>query len=168
MEEYEGATPFGLAWSADLNDRTVADPTNSKYNGNEADTHGGLSDPLSNQTAWLYWQFITTQLADYRFGGTSTERASDADALQIAIWAHENERQAPGSGKAKQYYDAANAAVAGGYLNNGVAILNLYVQFPNGAREEHQDVLVFVPLPSAGLAGLAVLGGLGFIRRRRA
>lgn len=166
MEEFESAGFDSDGFYADMNDRTVASPTNPNYMGG---LHGGVQDPLSNQTAYLYTQFILGTLAGYDYT-PGVGRTQSADALQIAIWALEDDRPAPATGLAKTFYDAANAAVAGGYVNGGVVVLNLYKKFASGEREEHQDVLalVVVPLPTSAVAGMAMLGGMGFIRRRRA
>jgi len=165
MEEYE-SIPFGSPLKIDTNDRTVASASNPEYNGVNA-THGGIQDPLSNATAWLYKQFITQALAGFDYGAGAA-RVESSNQLQIAIWALEEERPAPAQGQAKVWY---NDALASGFVNDGsIVVLNVYGQPDGGQRTEAQDVLAYivVPLPTSVAAGLAMIGGLGFIRRRRA
>lgn len=166
LEKFEDAS-FSVEFSADLNDRTVADPANPNYAGG---MHGGFVDPISNETAYLYEHFILGDLTGYHYAhGTAAEksaRASDADLVQLAIWAFEDEVPAPGAG-VNAFYDLAKAQVIAGYVNKAVFALNLYQQFPTN-RHEIQDVLVMVPLPTASVAGMGLLAGLGVIRRRRA
>ncbi len=163
MERHEAVG--GATHRADRNDRTVADPTNPLYQGG---LHGGQQDPLSDGTAWLYSRFITGTLAGYRYGGTWAERAADAEAVQAAIWALEEDMAAPGAGT-NPFYDAALGAVSGGYANDGsVQVLNLYTLFNMGGnivRDDYQDVVVMVPGP--GVLMIGAVGAAGVVGRRR-
>lgn len=167
LEAFEGAG-FGSPFCADTNDRTVASTTNANYAGG---LHGGFQDPISNETAWLYANFILGTLAGYDYT-PGAGRIASADALQNAIWTLEDENVIGDlkPGLATTFYNNAKTAVNNGYKNNGVVVLNLYTKDTAGARTENQDVLalVIVPLPSAAVSGLAAMGGLAFMRRRRA
>jgi len=122
-------------------------------------------DPISNETAWLYDQFISRTLA-YQYD-TSTQanrnqRISDANDLQNAIWAYEGE----GGGPTK-YTVLANAAVnppgGGGWVNPGtIKVMNL--TWSDGTRA--QDLLVKVPAPAAVLLGVVGLALVGWARKR--
>ena len=170
LEEHE-LISFDVPFKADLNDRSVADGSAaSPYFPNN---FGGIQDPVSDATAYLYSQFIQGTLAGYHYAnGTQAEkdaRAQDALAVQQAIWVLENERAALDAGVNSSFLNLAILAVTvGGYKNNGVAALNLYYNNTAGGRVDRQDILVMVPLPAASFAGLTTLGGLALIRRRRA
>ncbi len=129
----------------------------------------GPGDPLSNETAYLYRQFIDGDLDNYNYG-VGAGRVNSATALQDVIWYLENEH-------AKSWTDGDNSlrdlfyqdalANAGSDLQ-GVAVMNLYYT-GNGQREFRQDMLVAtsaVPIPASALLGLIGFGLTGRIRRR--
>ncbi len=140
---------------------------------------GGPSDPLDGRTAWLYEQFRAGTLAGYNFT-PGAGRASTARDLQEAIWFIEGETNV---GVNNSFVAAANAgALAAGYvilvsgdyvtvsLGNARVLQNWDAGFEGQVGHQHQDVLMLVPLPPAGWAGMTSLGGLmcfGYIRRRR-
>ncbi len=154
-----------------------------KVDQNDVTVLGGKS--LDNKAAWMYKQFITGALVGYNsvtmLNTTSYDydpalgggRIDDATWLQRAMWAAQGENAIPALGtRGREFYDAAAKAVADGYTNDGsVVILNLYTQQQGGARVEIQDVIglvTVIPLPTSAAAGLAMIGGLAFVRRRRA
>jgi hypothetical protein len=134
-------------------------------------------DTISKQTAWLYLNFRNGTLSGYDYNAPlgSTTRASDAEQLQIAIWALENEEnigigaesglaalQGILSGDAEAWVIAAFAAPAAA-LDSAfaqVGVLNL-----STGAENNQSLLTLIPLPSA--TGLAMAGLMGMTVRRR-
>lgn len=149
-------------------------------------------------TYWTDQWDVASAYADSKYGGAAfdfryenqsgddtSDRAYDGEALQLAIWMLEEEITGTLAGTAKQYYDyaVAIAAETDGWATLGradwdtgtlgariglVRVVNLYTV--NSPRTEKQSQLVVVPTPVASLAGMALLGGLGFVswtRRRR-
>lgn len=130
---------------------------------------GGNPDPIDPLTAYLYNEFWNGTLSGYDFADSTLDgRLGSADALQKVIWYIEGELLTKpwvtGDGSLEdKFYDLA---VSSGWTDIGsVRVLNL----TDAAGNDIQDVLTVVPLPSAGLAGLLLLGALGVagaIRRR--
>ena len=124
-------------------------------------------DNLDPETAWLYTQFATGQLtaavagADYRYGGTISQRQADAGELQNAIWWLEGELTTkPTTTKAAAWITAAEGC---GWNGIGqVRILQLY----DGNNGFRQDQLYLVPIPGAVLLGLLGLGAAGLKIRK--
>ena len=146
---------------------------------------GGNPDPLSDETAYLYHQFLAGELTDYNYTLGQQRRAS-ATALQLAIWELEGELGTTGlqnkydnNAQAQAWVAEAHDAVAdgGSWFGNGtgdVVVLNLT---SNGRNAQSMlgelaegGVLTAVPLPPAFSLGLGLLGsmsGLAVLRRRR-
>jgi len=129
---------------------------------------------LNNATAWLFHGWNMALLSDYDYTNAGSSRTADADQMQLALWALLGEISAPGSGKAKVWYEQAMAiANPLGQDNLGrVRIMNLYSQY----RTDAQDMFAEVPVPSvpepAGVAmlllGCCTALPLPLLRRRRA
>jgi hypothetical protein len=157
---------YGTSYKAYINTETQS--SSSAYAGG---AHGGYNDPLDARTAYLYTHFITMSLSsgyDYVNAGT---RASNANALQMAIWFIEGEDSTALSGKALQYYNEANNAVIGGaWAGLGdVRVMNLTTDA--GANAQDQLIMlpptVVIPLPGgAAMAGVTLLIAGSRMRRR--
>ena len=133
---------------------------------------GGISgqqslnqDPLSNQSAWLYWEFRNGSIAN---------TLPNEQALQAAIWFLEGEQGSAGIGS--QYVLNAQLAVFQGWKNDGsvdgkiVEVLNLYTGTdPNNPDNQAQSQLGLFSVPEPGT--LLLLGSgflaMGFGLRKR-
>jgi hypothetical protein len=126
---------------------------------NYADDAGG-PDPIATETAWIMSNYSRGLLTAY-----------SVDDLQWAIWRLEGERT--GSwGAAQAVINLATTAVAGGWANDGVDVVNLF--WANGTPA--QDQLVYTPKPPGDVHSvpepgtLMLLGSgiaLGIAARRR-
>lgn len=126
---------------------------------------GGSPDPLSVETAYLYWSYRHGNLPGYELA-ESNARKSDARALQLAIWVLEDEiteqnNEYKNNATAKQFVAFARSTTWDSIRN--VRVLNLVGL--NGESAQSQ-IAVVIPLPTtAGLAGLGLLA-VGARRRR--
>ncbi len=170
LERYEGIS-FTGSYNADLSGATFADPANAHY---ASGASGGLVDPLSPETAYLFQNFIDGTLGQYSYAVTSLtgqlERIQSATSLQKAIWFLEGEISGLSDPKAVAWVQEAQGAVSSGAWSGlgSVRVLNLWRDH-TGGRTNAQDVLVVIPLPSpAGMGAAALLGFVGVRRARRA
>ena len=119
-------------------------------------------DPLSPLTAWLYSNAIAGTLSNY-----SASSNSDNDALQTAIWYSEDEGSLPATGLAKDYYDAAVAAMPTSI--GAVRVMNLWTNANSAYTQDGkvQSLLVIVPEASTiAIWSILSLCGLAIYRRR--
>jgi len=140
----------------------------------------GNTDPLDDETAWLYAAFQRGTLDEdtsfvYDTDGDENGDDLNGSALQEAIYWIEGEYGSMSEGDsaladlAWELVDAAQAAIADGWTNNGrVKVINTWGEGSNFS-DHKQDMLVLVPLPAPLLLGLAGLAGVGVstYRRRR-
>ncbi len=136
------------------------------------------SDPISAETAYLFTNFWHGTLSNYDLT-LGAGRVASAVALQDALWVLEGEKASTTNVQANTWIAEAQNAV----LNNlwsgvgNVRVLNVYRYGQNNRIKYGQDQLVvlpdppppppMVPLPPAAPAGLAMLLGLGVVRRIR-
>jgi len=156
MEFLETFSPGGIYTSV-INDRAIDGGV------------GPLGDPLDIRTAWLYTHFRAGDLGlQPGAGGYSPTSNVSAGDLQDAIWWIEEEVDSIGNrvGANNFLVAAADNAVLNGWNTIGdVRVLNLY----GSDGSNRQDQLTVIPLPPAAWAGVAGLAGvmaLGYVRRR--
>jgi hypothetical protein len=125
----------------------------------------GTTDPLSNESAWLYWNFSQGTLSGSGYDYTGT--LQNQRDLQGLLWYLEGEKTGVTlTSGMDDWYDAAVAAVTGGWTNNGrVMVVNLYSD--EACTVLKQDQLVAAPIPPAVLLLASGLLGLIGIRRFR-
>jgi len=152
---------YGPSYTVTLNSVAIKGGDGVLANAGLGDVNGtaGVSDPLSNATAWLF--------SSYLAGTLSGQSASDASAnkAQTAIWFLENESL----GSTNSWATDAIAAVNAGWTNPSgathVYVLNL--KDANGVLSQDQLYVAAIPEPETYAMLLAGLGLMGFVARRR-
>jgi hypothetical protein len=115
---------------------------------------GGSPDPLSDESAWIYTQWLD---------GNITHTSTNANAVQAALWYLEGENY----GVNNTYVTQALAAVAAGWKNTDIMVMNLWATYLNGEYAGYsQDMLVRVPVPATILLGFLGLGIGGWKLRK--
>ncbi len=153
---------YGPSYTVTLNSVAVKGGTGVLANAGLGDVAGtaGVSDPLSNATAWLFSKYIAGTLS-----GQGANNAS-ANKAQSAIWFLENET----GGSSNSWATDAIAAVNAGWTNPASGLLRVHVlNLTDGAGGLRQDQLYVaaIPEPETYAMLLAGLGLMGFVARRR-
>jgi len=135
---------------------------------------GKTGDNLNAETAYLYNQFARGLLSNYEYtdfaaisGGNPSNRATEAAALQQAIWFLEGETITPLTGQALAWYNEAKTAVSTGKWSGigSVRVINLWT-VDAGGRVEDQSMLYLMPAPGAALLIGLGLTMVGWVKRR--
>jgi len=130
---------------------------------------GGPSpDPISPETAYLYWQFHTGTLSNYSYVANSTARRNSANSLQRAIWVLEHELTSTSDAQALAWISEANGS---GWTDIGsVRVMNISFASGSHAGDLAQSQLIAIPEPASwALASICLgVGGVRAARRRRA
>jgi len=129
---------------------------------------GATGDPLSPDSAYLFYKFRQGTLSNYDYG-TGAARIASANSLQYALWVLEGEQASTSDTQANAWISEAT----GKWIDTGpVRVLNLLKvdanDIPTGERA--QDLLCIVPVPEPVFLQFGVLSGLGGFalwRRRR-
>jgi hypothetical protein len=139
--------------------------------GQDALINGIHADSLSNETAWLFWNFSMGTLGTDSYVYKSSN--AQEGYLQNIIWYLEGEISINSfNKKTNEYYDAWHKDyLASNWINNGqVQVVNLGYLDSNGRWKGIQDQLIVgTPVPEPGtmvLLGFGLLGIFGMGRKK--
>ena len=136
--------------------------TNILYNGD------GTVNALNAETAFLFTKFAAGEIRGL-LGKPNMPQDKMADAIQLAIWKIESERNTLDP-DALALIAASQTAIGNGTWSGlgNVRVMNNWNPGHVGEQAHaKQDTLIIIPLPSpAGLASVGILG-LGVAARRR-
>lgn len=120
-------------------------------------------DPLDDQSAYIYAQFITGALPSYDYTNGLGQRQADAGALQNVLWFIEQEMGTLDTPKAVFFYNLSLAGIGQGI--GDVRVVNMFELDGQGLPVQVQSQIVMVPEPAS--AAVLAVAGLAAIRRRR-
>lgn len=123
-------------------------------------------DPLSAETKWLYWNFVTGSLQSTT---SYTYTNAGIDALQKAIWFLEEEIKEI-SGLTEDLVNSAIAAVSGNAYIGDVKVMNIVWANDTSRKAQSQLIAEVAPVPEPSTFLLLGAGGglLWLVRRRKA
>ena len=118
-----------------------------------ADDLGG-NDPISTATQWIFSSFRAGSLGAY-----------SPDAIQAAIWTLEDEWTTE-IGNSAALISLAQSQVAGGWVNDGVGVINLF--YTDGRRAQDQLTQTLPQaVPEPGTLALFGIGVVVLAARKR-